>query len=374
MPTYLSNAQLLAALETRDLSDPAQGAHAIQLILDAVAARLTATWRIPATVIRDSPLVAVTDNYDRLGFDTAAVARDQRYSHYVSPTVMLRSHTSASIPAALERVDNEASADMLLVVPGIVHRRDAIDRTHVGTPHQLDLWRITSVSRMTRSDLQEMIGLVVDSVLPGANWRAVPAVHPYTADGRQVDVEVGGEWLELAECGLVPEWLLRQSGLDPERWSGLALGMGLDRALMLRKGIADIRLLRSRDPRAAAQLQDLSAWKPISSMPPVRRDISIVVDRDEDDETLGDRARAALGDRCDDLESVVVLATTQYGELPPAARERLRLREDQANVLVRLTLRPLSRTLTDREANDLRNAVYLALHRGEIQELISAGP
>jgi phenylalanyl-tRNA synthetase beta subunit len=54
--------------------------------------------------------------------------------------------------------------------------------------------------------------------------------------------------------------------------------MGLDRALMLRKGIDDIRLLRSTEPRIAAQLFDLSPWRPVSCQPPVRRDLSIVVD------------------------------------------------------------------------------------------------
>jgi phenylalanyl-tRNA synthetase alpha chain len=80
----------------------------------------------------------------------------------------------------------------------------------------------------------------------------------------QIDVETPAGWLELAECGLVRAGILRNSGLDPRRWSGLALGMGLDRALMLRKGVDDIRLLRSDDPRIAAQMLDLEPWRPVS--------------------------------------------------------------------------------------------------------------
>src|SRR4029079_203349 len=98
-------------------------------------------------------------------------------------------------------------------------------------------------------------------VLPGARWRRTPATHPYTTGGAQVDVEVEGRWLELAEGGLVPADLLVRCGLDPDRWSGLALGMGLDRALMLRKGIDDIRLLRAIEPRIADQLLDLEPWR-----------------------------------------------------------------------------------------------------------------
>lgn len=373
-PPHLSNSQLLRALEVRDLTDPAEGSHAVRLILDDLVAALTRTWPgTRARVIRDSPLVTVADNYDRLGYDPAAVTRDSRYSHYVGPGVMLRSHTSASIPAALDALATEADADpdVLLVVPGVVHRRDAIDRTHVGTPHQVDLWRIGSGPRLAVPDLEEMITTLVGTVLPGAEWRTVVTSHPYTDDGRQVDVLIDGEWLELAECGLVPAWLLQRSGLDPERHSGLALGLGLDRAVMLRKGIPDIRYLRSTDPRVAGQLRDLEPWRPVSTMPPVRRDISIVVDRDQDVELLGDRARAALGDRADDLESVAVLSVTGYDDLPSPARQRLGLRTDQVNMLVRLVLRPISHTLTDAAANELRDAVYLALHQGPVAELIT---
>jgi phenylalanyl-tRNA synthetase alpha chain len=164
------------------------------------------------------------------------------------------------------------------------------------------------------------------------------------------------------------EHVLAGAGLDPERTSGLALGMGLDRALMLRKGIDDIRVLRSTEPRIAAQLLDLAPWRPVSVQPSVRRDLSIVADAPVDAELLGDTVRAALGPAADDLESVTVLAGTGYTDLPDAARLRLGLRPDQVNVLLRLVLRPLSGTLTDERANRLRDQVYAAVHRGPHQE------
>lgn len=388
---YLSATELHAALTVRDLSDPAQGPHAMQLVLSAVAAALTSRWGIPSRLHRLPAAVPVADNYDRLGFGADAITRDRRYSRYLGPTVMLRSHTSAAIPDLLDRLASGEGADTLHVLPGLVYRRDAIDRTHTATPHQLDLWRLREASgptaRLDRThldsadldsahldtaDLEEMIATVVESVLPGAVWRAVPSPHPYTEGGRQVDVRVEGEWLELAECGLVAPDLLARCGLDPERWSGLALGMGLDRALMLRKGIPDIRVLRSADPRIAAQLLDLEPWRPVSSMPPVRRDISIVVAEDADEETLGDRARAAMGAAADDLEEVAVIALTPHDALLEAAQRRLGSRPGQANALVRLVLRPLDRTLTDVEANVIRDRVYLALHEGPHLELIAA--
>ena len=174
--------------------------------------------------------------------------------------------------------------------------------------------------------------------------------------------------VELAECGLAAEHVLAGAGLDPDRCTGLALGMGLDRALMVRKGIPDIRVLRSTKLRIAAQLLDLRPWRPVSSQPAVRRDLSIVTDTPVDAELLGDTVRAALGPAVDDLEAVSVLSSTGYADLPDAARRRLGLRQDQVNVLLRLVLRPLSGTLTDQRANELRDQVYAAVHRGPHHE------
>jgi phenylalanyl-tRNA synthetase alpha chain len=373
MPTYLSAEDLRVSLALRDLSDPAQGDHALQLLLDAVTAALASRWGCPATTVRSNPLVAVEDNYDRLGFDPSAVTRDQRYSRYVSNTVMLRTHTSAMIPPLLRALAGGGADDhhdRLYVMPGLVYRRDSIDRTHVGEPHQVDLWRVSNAPRMGKVELDGMLDALVDAVLPGAQWRAVPAEHPYTTNGYQLDVKVGGDWLELAECGLIDPGLLLRSGLDPTVWSGLALGMGLDRAVMLRKQIDDIRLLRATDPRVEEQMADLDPWRPVSSMPAVRRDISVVADLDDDEETMGDRIRAGLGIDASSIESVHILAATPHELLPEGAQKRLGILPGQINALIRIVLRPLDRTLTDEEANELRNRAYLAVHRGPHLELI----
>lgn len=367
---YLSIPQLTSALSIRDLTDPGQGPHAMQDLLDGVVNRLAQTWNIPATVHRTTGLVATADNYDRLGYQPDDVTRDARYSRHASPTVMLRSHTSAGIPAVLDSLAAIPDTyDRLHVLPGLVYRRDAVDRTHVGTPHQVDLWRLKARGLLSEADLHSMAAAVVESVLPGARWRAVPATHSYTSQGMQIDVETPAGWLELAECGLVRAKILRNSGLDPRRWSGLALGMGLDRALMLRKGVDDIRLLRSKDPRIAAQMLDLEPWRPVSLMPAVQRDLSILCGPDADEETLGDVAREALGSHSDVLESLVIRARTPVEQLPAAAVVRLDAQAGQVNLLVRLTLQALDRTLTDAEANALRDCVYLALHEGPVLEL-----
>jgi phenylalanyl-tRNA synthetase alpha chain len=288
-----------------------------------------------------------------------------RYTRYVDDRRTLRSHSTAMVPAALRALAADPAADALLVCPGMVYRRDAIDRLHVATPHQLDLWRVTR-RPLGRADLDEMTRLLVEALTPGRPYRWEPRQHAYTVDGRQVDVCWDGEWIEVWECGRAHPDVLARAGLAG--WSGLALGMGLDRLLMLRKGVPDIRLLRSADPRVAGQMTDLAAYRPVSAMPPVRRDLSVAVADDDTAEDLGDRVRDALGQDADAVEEVGVLAETPYDQLPPRASARLGIRPGQKNVLVRVVLRHLERTLTDGEANQLRDRVYAAVHQGRAQQ------
>jgi len=370
-PTPLTPAELAAALAIRDLSDPAGGPHAVQLVVDELRTALTDAWRIPAPTRRDHPVVSLADNYDRLGYAADAVTRETRYTRYADAGHVLRSHSSAMIPPALRELAAKADRpdDVLLVCPGICYRRDSVDWQHTGTPQQLDLWRITR-RPCDGDDLLAMIGLVVGAVLPGARWRANPAEHPYTTGGREIEALWRGHWVEIGECGVAAPHVLRKAGLDDD-WSGLAMGLGLDRLVMLRKGVPDVRLLRSADPRVASQLLDLSPYRPVSHMPPVRRDLSLVLDAGDDlsAEVLGDRVRAALGADADAAELVEPRAVTSYDELPAAARDRLGIRPGQVNLLLRLVLRPLDRTLTDADANVLRDRVYTALHRGPVAEL-----
>jgi phenylalanyl-tRNA synthetase alpha chain len=363
--TTLSPDQLAADLAVRDLTDPGQGGHGIQLLVDAAVAGLAAAWGCQVRRHRGPRVVPVADNYDRLRIPADAVTRDARYTRYVGRDQLLRSHSTAMVPAALRDLAADPADDVLLVCPGVVYRRDVIDRLHAPTPHQLDIWRIAR-RPLGRPDLTEMVRLLVEALTPGRPYREEPRLHPYTLDGRQVDVCWDGTWVEVWECGLAHPAVLEAAGLAG--WNGLALGMGLDRLLMLRKGIPDIRLLRSADPRVAGQLADLAPWRPVSAMPPVRRDLSVAVAADDTVEDLGDRVHDALGRDADAVEEVTVLAETPADRLPPGAVVRLGLGPDQKNVLVRVVLRHLERTLTDEEANRMRDRVYAALHRGRVYQ------
>jgi phenylalanyl-tRNA synthetase alpha chain len=363
--SYLSAAQLQAALGVRDLSDPAAGPHAIQVLAGRAVEALSRAWSCEVRWARGPAVVPVADNYDRLGYAAGAITREARYTRYVGPGQMLRSHSSAMIPPALRQLARDGlpagPGGVLLACPGMVYRRDAIDWQHTGTPHQLDLWRITS-RPMTDADLDEMIAGLLEALAPGLPDRHEPRVHPYTERGRQVDVYHDGRWVEVWECGLTHPGVLAAAGLAG--CGGLALGMGLDRMLMLAKGIPDIRLLRSADPRIAGQMLDLGAYRPVSSMPPVTRDLSVAVDADEDTETLGDRVRDALGPAASSVEEVRVLSATPGDALPAAAVRRLGARPGQKNLLVRVVLRDLEKTLTNEAANALRDQIYLAIHQG----------
>jgi phenylalanyl-tRNA synthetase alpha chain len=353
--------ELARALAIRDLTDPAAGEHAVQHVVAAIENALSAAWRTPIHRDPGPRIVSVADNYDRLRYDRAAVTRDRRYSRYVGPDRMLRAHTTARIPPLLDRL---AEPEAVLSVPGICYRRDAIDRGHVGEPHQMDVWRIRRTGQpLTEADLMAMIGLVVEAVLPGRAWRTVPSVHPYTLAGREIYVD----GVEIGECGLAHPEVIGTG-------TGLAMGLGLDRLTMLVKGVPDIRLLRATDPRVAEQMRDLAPYRPVSAMPAMSRDLSLAVAADLDGELLGDRVRALLGPDASAVAEVAVRAQTPYDELPDSARTRMGLRPGQKNVLLRVVLRDLTRTLTAEEANALRDRVYAGLHEGSNQEWAVVGP
>jgi phenylalanyl-tRNA synthetase alpha chain len=348
-------------LGLRDLSDPADGPHAIQILTGQAVECLSGAWGCEVRWCRGPRIVPVADNYDRLGYPAEAITRDTRYTRYVDAGNMLRSHSTAMIPPALRRLARQPGDDVLLACPGIVYRRDAIDWQHTGTPHQLDLWRITRQA-VSGTDLDQMIAVLLGALAPGRSRRQQPRAHPYTLGGRQVDVYQGGRWVEVGECGLAHPGVLAAAGL-PGR-SGLALGMGLDRLLMLVKGIPDIRLLRSGDPRITRQMHDLASYQQVSLMPSITRDLSVAVWHDDDQETLGDRVRDALGDDASCVEEVKVLSATACQELPAPAIGRLGAKPGQKNLLVRVVLRDLEKTLTDQTANALRDRIYRALHQG----------
>jgi phenylalanyl-tRNA synthetase alpha chain len=170
--------ELTRDLAVRDLTDASAGPHAIQLLVDDAVDCLERSWDVTAVRRPGPPVVTVADNYDNLLVSPEAATRDSRYTRYVAPGQMLRSHSTAMVPAALRSLAaGGGHPDVLVACAGIVYRRDSIDRWHTGMPHQLDLWRVCR-QEMTSADLGEMIGVLVETLAPGRRYRCEPRVHP----------------------------------------------------------------------------------------------------------------------------------------------------------------------------------------------------
>ncbi len=352
------------SLNIRDLTNSDDGRHAMQLLVENIVNALQHAWVCKIKTHRGSPIVSIQDNYDRLKYPADGAARDARYTRYVCDTALLRTQTSAMIPLAMQSIADNLPDDILLACPGLVYRRDSIDRLHTGEPHQIDLWRISRIKKLTSKDLREMVEIIVQAALPGMEWRVESRVHPYTLEGLQIDVLLNKEWVEIGECGLAHPDIIAENIPNVSGLTGLAMGLGLDRILMLRKGINDIRLLRSTDARITVQMNDLLYYKEVSLMPPVIRDISIVLNDDQNIEDLGDRVREALRQDANIVESVEIISQTLYSDLPEIAIKRLGMHAGQKNILLRITLRALDRSLTNEECNHYRDMIYASLHEG----------
>lgn len=372
-PTHLSHTQLLKALTLRDLSDAQQGPHAMQILLDEIEQVLTAI--MPNLLIQRSQpngLVKIRDNYDALGYPIEGAAQEARYSRYVDDQHMLRTQMSSAMPNWLRSWRRKPHQPIVILHHGLVYRRDAIDRYHCPEPHQLDLWLIEPKLAGGPSAMelwQRLSHVILGRVLPKHSIKRTPTSHPYTEQGEQLDVEIGHrESLEIGEGGLISDPLLAAQGWDPQHYQGVALGLGLDRLLMLRKGIPDIRLLRDPEPRVQRQLQDLSPWQSVSRQPKTERDLSLVVDQSWDMDVLGETVRETLSEQIEWVEELRLLSSTSYHQLPPTAQQRLGMQPEQVNLLLRVVLRHPTRCIPFKLAKDIYTKVYQALHKGRLHK------
>lgn len=211
-PAILSHDAYLRAVTLRDLTDPTQGPHAMQHLVDRIHHALRVRWGCEVRVHRAHPAVPVEHDYDRLHYPPGGAARDARYTRYVSETTVLRTQTSAMIPPLLAHVALDPHGDVLLACPGLVYRRDEIDRLHTGEPHQMDLWRAVrgrvGISGAARDGGGGDGGGASRPRIPPE-----PADHPYTTDGVEIEVcAEGGGWVEAGECGLALPAILDHPG------------------------------------------------------------------------------------------------------------------------------------------------------------------
>jgi len=365
--TVMSAEKVEQALAIKDLTDPKNSIHAINLLIERIRTRLSQKEGWPPVDLRrsTSPISSVANDFDRLYFPIDSPSRSSVFTRYIDETKMLRTHTTAMIPDLLVEMKQNGLTDYSVLCPGICYRRDVTDKRHIGEPHQMDIWRIKKGEpRLQRPALIDLIETVVEVVAPGAKYRANEVTHPYTVNGLEVEILVAGEWIELLECGEAHPRLLADCGLNPEEYSGLAMGIGLDRAVMLIKNIDDIRILRSEDPRIKKQMVNLDPYIPVSKYPAIKQDMSITVSIDTIEEDICETIRDVLGVNASVVEEVKITSSTAYDELPPQAIERLGIKLGQKNLLISVILRSHERSLCHEEANDIRDRLYRALHEG----------
>ncbi len=186
-------------------------------------------------------------NFEALNIPPDHPARDMQDTFYLDGNRLLRTHTS---PVQIRFLENNPPP-VRIVSPGRVYRRDAVDATHSPVFHQIEVLAIDE-----GLDFSHLRGTVMEFLkaffgdLP-VRFRA--SYFPFTEPSVEVDVQWRGKWLEVMGCGMVDPAVLEGLGIDSERWTGFAAGLGVERFCMVRHEIDDIRRLYTSDLRFLEQ-------------------------------------------------------------------------------------------------------------------------
>jgi phenylalanyl-tRNA synthetase alpha chain len=192
-------------------------------------------------------------NFTGLNIPAYHPARDMQDTFFVDlgepGDVVLRTHTS---PVQL-RVMEEHGPPIYVVCPGRVHRNEARDATHLATFHQLEALVVDE--GITFGHLAGTIEAFTTAYFgEGFTSRLRPSYFPFTEPSAEFDIRrPDGTWLELGGCGMVHPNVLRNGGIDPERYTGFAFGFGIDRLALARHGVPDLREILSVDVRFLEQ-------------------------------------------------------------------------------------------------------------------------
>ena len=186
-------------------------------------------------------------NFTALNIPEHHPARDMQDTFYLGDHQLLRTHTS---PVQIRHLENNAPP-IRIIAPGRVYRRDAVDATHSPVFHQVEVLAIDE--GLDFSHLRGTVTAFLQQFFGDLPVRFRASYFPFTEPSAEVDVQWRGRWLEVMGCGMVDPAVLTGMGLDPERWSGFAAGLGVERFCMVRHGIDDIRRLYTSDLRFLEQ-------------------------------------------------------------------------------------------------------------------------
>ncbi len=195
-------------------------------------------------------------NFEALNIPKDHPARDTQDTFYINDNVVLRTQTS---PIQI-RVMEKQKPPIRIIAPGRVYRSDALDATHSPLFHQVE--GLVVDKNITMADLKGTLEVFVKRLYGEESVvRFRPHHFPFTEPSAELDVQCfnchgegcrlckGEGWIEILGCGMVHPKVLENCGIDPEEYSGFAFGMGLERLVMRRYNIDDLRLFYENDAR-----------------------------------------------------------------------------------------------------------------------------
>lgn len=195
-------------------------------------------------------------NFDALNFDPDHPARAMQDTFFIDPVerhLVLRTHTSpVQVRSLLGR-----GVPLYVVAPGRVFRTDELDATHTPVFHQME--GIAIDKGLTMAHLRGTLEHLARALFgEGARIRLRPSYFPFTEPSAELDVwhptfKDGARWIEWGGCGMVNPNVLRAAGIDPEEYQGFAFGMGIERTLMFRNDVKDMRDMVEGDIRFSQQ-------------------------------------------------------------------------------------------------------------------------
>lgn len=195
-------------------------------------------------------------NFEALNLPKDHPARDTQDTFYITENMLLRTQTS---PVQIRVMENQ-KPPVRIIAPGRVYRSDALDATHSPLFHQIE--GLVVDKNVTMADLKGTLAMFARRMYgENAQIRFRPHHFPFTEPSAEVDVmcfACGGKgcrlckgegWIEILGAGMVHPKVLSNCGIDPEEYSGFAFGMGLERIVMRRFGVDDIRMFYENDQR-----------------------------------------------------------------------------------------------------------------------------
>lgn len=201
-------------------------------------------------------------NFELLNVPADHPARDMQDTFYLAENLLLRTQTSATQIRTME----QRKPPIRMICPGRVFRADEVDATHSPVFHQVE--GLVVDEGVTMCDLKGVLEQFAHEIYgPDTKVKFRPSFFPFTEPSVEVDVscsECGGKgcrvckgsgWIEILGAGMVHPKVLAGCGIDPEKYSGFAFGIGLDRLTTTRYKISDIRLLFENDKRFLKQFQ-----------------------------------------------------------------------------------------------------------------------